>query len=121
MSWRAGAAAGRDRGHGSPPGRTSTRNPETPKPRNRETAKQRNSETAKQRNSETAKHQRTTVSEKRARPMTQTTGTKCDPRSATDSVPGSGQCLAELGRQGLVSGLEFLPPRLGVAPLPPGD
>src|SRR5215467_1501345 len=34
MDRRTGAAAGRDRGHGSPPGRTSTTNPETAKPRN---------------------------------------------------------------------------------------
>src|SRR5690349_19479252 len=89
------------------------------------------------------------VSEKRARPMTRTTGTRCDPRSAIDPLqsgsagqglttrpslnsrgssdtsgpragcwqataaclPGSGQRLAELGRQGLIGGLELLPPR----------
>src|SRR5438067_2303282 len=36
-------------------------------------------------------------------------------------LPGSDQCLAELGRQGLIGRLEFLPPRFGVAALPPGD
>src|SRR6266700_3381924 len=35
--------------------------------------------------------------------------------------PPGGQCLAELGRQGFIGGLELLPPRVGVASFPPGD
>ena len=36
-------------------------------------------------------------------------------------ISGSGQYLAELGRQGFIGGLELLPPRVGVASFPPGD
>src|SRR5689334_4106815 len=36
-------------------------------------------------------------------------------------LPGSDQCLAELGRQGLIGRLELFPSCFGVAALPPGD